>query len=94
MITINKKIQDEYKLYEMLVLASSKANIYAKSAETEKKKRIVKELETLTVSKEDTYALYPLDNLLDYIMLVKDEEKLSTQDALLEIIGRVKKVPR
>lgn len=91
MITINKKIQDEYKLYEMLVLASSKANIYAKSAETEKKKRIVKELETLTVSKEDTYALYPLDNLLDYIMLVKDEEKLSTQDALLEIIGRVKK---
>lgn len=94
MITIYKKIQDEYKLYEMLVLASSKANIYAKSAETEKKKRIVKELETLTVSKEDTYALYPLDNLLDYIMLVKDEEKLSTQDALLEIIGRVKKVPR
>ena len=91
MITINKKLQDEYKLYEMLVLASSKANIYAKSAETEKKKRIVKELETLTVSKEDTYALYPLDNLLDYIMLVKDEEKLSTQDALLEIIGRVKK---
>lgn len=91
MITINKKIQDEYKLYEMLVLASSKANIYAKSAETEKKKRIVKELETLTVSKEDTYALYPLDNLLDYIMLVKDEEKISTQDALLEIIGRVKK---
>lgn len=91
MITINKKIQDEYKLYEMLVLASSKANIYAKSAEIEKKKRIVKELETLTVSKEDTYALYPLDNLLDYIMLVKDEEKLSTQDALLEIIGRVKK---
>lgn len=89
MITIFKKVQDEYRLYELLMLASSKANIYAKSADIEKKKKIVAELRELQISKEDTYKLYPLDNLLDYILLIKDEQKISTKEALIEIVNRV-----
>lgn len=89
MITILKKVQDEYRLYELLMLASSKANIYAKSADIENKKKIVAELRELPISKEDTYKLYPLDNLLDYILLVKDEQKMSTKEALIEIVNRV-----
>lgn len=79
----------EYKFYEILMLATSRENIYNKSAEIESKKSIVEDVKNMNFSQEITFLLYPLENLLDYIILIKREQQLDTIAAVNEIVKRV-----
>ncbi len=89
MVSVKSKIKDEYKMFEMLLLASSRENIYQKSSEIEAKKQIVMEFSDIPLTQEENYRLYPLENLLDYILLIKEEMNLDTETAVSEIIRRI-----
>lgn len=89
MVSVKSKIEDEYKIFEMLLLASSRENIYQKSSEIEAKKQIVMEFSDITLTQEENYQLYLLENLLDYILLIKEEMSLDTRTAVSEIIRRI-----
>lgn len=89
MVSIQEKIMGEYKFYEILMLATSRENIYNKSAEIESKKSIVEDVKNMNFSQEITFLLYPLENLLDYIILIKREQQLDTIAAVNEIVKRV-----
>lgn len=91
MLSVKSKIEDEYKIFEMLLLASSRENIYQKSSEIEARKQIVIEFSDISLTQEENCQLYPLENLLDYILLIKEEMNLDTQSAVSEIIRRVKR---
>ena len=43
----------------------------------------------MNFSQEITFLLYPLENLLDYITLIKREQQLDTIAAVNEIVKRV-----
>lgn len=89
MISIQDKIMGEYRFYEMLLLATSRENIYNRSSEIEFKKIIVEDIRNMNFNQEITYTLYPLENLLDYITLIKKEQNLDTKAAINEIVRRV-----
>lgn len=90
MLNMIERVQNDYFMFEKLMLVTSKQNIYDKAAEIFEKKQIVLEMTQLEYSDENTYALYAIDGLLDYIYLVKQEKGVSTKEALRYIVEMAK----
>lgn len=90
MLDLKRKIRDEYIMFEQMMLATSRQNIYNKAEEISMKSRIYSECTRLDFSEADTVRLYTVDNLLEYIYgICVERNTLNVKAALEEIKYRI-----